>query len=126
MIIIVLAEEMDRALGMTLGAINECGFETMVVDDRGLDRVAEGKAIIIGRHPRKRHNGESMHRRRFALYRYRGFRAVGYAAGAECDIDCLWWRDLFYKLRHLIENGAPESERLDLVVPLERLREMGQ
>ncbi len=126
MVIIALAEEMDRALGTTLGVISECGFETMVAESDKLGQISKERAIIIGKHPRKRHNGENMHRRRFALYQYRGFRAVGYAAGAEREIDCLWWRDLFYKLRRLIENGMPESERLNLVVPLGRLREMGK
>lgn len=125
MIILVLAEEMDRALGMTLGVLNSCGFETKVVEERELRALPTERTILIGKHPQKRHNGNSGHRRRFALYRYRGFRSVGYAEGADSEMDHLWWRDLFYKLRRLIRDEIPESERLDLIVPLGRLKELG-
>ena len=123
MLILVLAEEMDQALGMTLGVLNSCGFKTRVVESRELRILSKQKSILIGRHPQKRHNGHTRHRRRFTLYRRDGLHSIGYADGAE--MDHLWWRDLFYKLRQLIWDEMPEREQLDLVLPLARLKKLG-
>ncbi len=123
MIILVLVEEIDQALGITLGILNSCGFETRVVEKSELNCIGS-RFVILGKHPQKKHNGNGVHRRRFALYRYRGFRAIGYAKRADKEMDHIWWRDLFYKLRYVIKTDIPESESLELLMPMERLRSL--
>ena len=124
MVILVLDEEMDQALGMTLGVLNSCGFKTKVLHERELRMLSTERTILIGKHPKKKHNGTNQHRRRFVFHRCHGFRSVGYAEGADREIDSLWWRDLYYKLRSLLWE-EPESERLDLIIPLARLKKLG-
>ena len=124
MIILVLADQVNYALGATIGVLNSCGFKTRVIERGELRRFSTQTTIIISKHPRKRYNG-SGHRRRFALYRYDGFRSIGYAEGADREVDCLWWRDLFCKIRCLIWDEIPEQEQMDLIIPLARLKEWG-
>ncbi len=124
MIILVLADEIDQALGITIGTLNSCGFETRVIE-RGEIKSLSEKIVLLRKHPCKKHNGSNGHRRRFASYRSRGYCVIGYAEGAEREIDHLWWRDLFYKLRCVIEAEIPESERLKLFSSMEKLRKKG-
>jgi hypothetical protein len=124
-IILVGVSEGDQALQTTFKALSACGFQTLFTNREQLDKIQK-KVIIIGKHPKKRHNGKGTHRRRFALYQHFGFCAIGYAEGAEKEIDHLWWRDLFYKLRQIIESEVLGEDRFRLVVPLENLKEMGR
>jgi len=50
------------------------------------------------------------------------FNVLGYADGAEIDI--LWWRDLYYKLRQLIQEEVSQEDYHKFFIPLQRLKEM--
>lgn len=124
MLIVVFVEEIDDLLGVTLGALNECNFETRVIQESHFRILSQNsnKLIVLGKHPTKRHNGGSDHRRRFAYYEYCGVQAIGYAEGAKQDN--LWWRDLHYKLRDLIRKNCSGKEQYDLLFDLSRLSKL--
>lgn len=119
MIVLALAEEIDFLLAKTLGVLNSCGFRTMVINKQDLELFSKEKAILLGKHPKKKVKNGGESRRRFAFYRYYGFCAIGYAEGARMDF--LWWRDLFHKIRRLVWDKGNYS----FILPLEKLRELG-
>ena len=119
MVVLALAEEIDFLLAKTLGVLNSCGFRTIVVNKKYLKFFSKEETILLGKHPKKKVKNGSKSRRRFTFYRHHGFCAIGYAEGARMDF--LWWRDLFHKIRRLVWDKGNYS----LILPLEKLRELG-